>query len=84
MNQQEKTFTINVFPCKCATSLITKRKRDKNPFINYKIIPILLKQTQQKILLIRERERKKKSSLSPEKVPTKMEKKYQTFFVTSK
>lgn len=60
MNQQEKTFTINVFPCKCATSLITKRKRDKNPFINYKIIPILLKQTQQKILLIRERERKKK------------------------
>lgn len=31
----------------------------------------------------RERE-KKKSSLSPEKVPTKMEKKYQTFFVTSK
>lgn len=60
MNQQEKTFTINVFPCKCATSLITKRKRDKNPFINYKIIPILLKQTQQKILLIREREREKK------------------------
>lgn len=59
MNQQEKTFTINVFPCKCATSLITKRKRDKNPFINYKIIPILLKQTQQKILLIREREKKK-------------------------
>lgn len=30
MNQQEKTFSINVFPCKCATSLITKRKRQKS------------------------------------------------------
>lgn len=61
MNQQEKTFTINVFPCKCATSLITKRKRQKS-FYKLQNNPNSLK-TDPTENTFNKREREKKKNL---------------------